>query len=242
MNNSDSFIQKVEWDSNFFGFPIGELNVNTSSADLAKAIDYGRELGIKLLYIRLNNWDSEFHEKIVERNGIQVDTKVTYEKEVSTVIGQANIQIEEINDITCISRQLLDIVFQTGKFSRFNLDKSFGRENFESLYSLWLTRSVSGELADKVYLHRSENCINGYTTLKVNNKTGQIILIGVDESQRGKGMGYQLLLSAEQYFSERNCNSINVVTQADNREACRFYEKHGFTLLKKEFIYHLWIK
>ncbi len=52
--------------------------------------------------------------------------------------------------------------------------------------------------------------------------------IWVDETQRGRGYGRQLLESLEKRFSGKGFNNINLVTSAF--QAIGFYEKCGFEL------------
>jgi GNAT superfamily N-acetyltransferase len=51
----------------------------------------------------------------------------------------------------------------------------------------------------------------------------------VHPSHRGKGMGSQLIKEAVQFARERGIRRITLLTDGDNSDAIRFYERHGFS-------------
>lgn len=58
-------------------------------------------------------------------------------------------------------------------------------------------------------------------------------------SQRGKGVGYQLITWAIERAKERNCQLIQLTTDKERSEALRFYQKLGFTASHEGLKLHL---
>lgn len=65
----------------------------------------------------------------------------------------------------------------------------------------------------------------------------QIGLIAVHDKHWGKGIGSSLLNSISFVYPN---NKIIVSTQEQNKGAIALYEKNGFQIDTKKYIYHLW--
>ena len=61
----------------------------------------------------------------------------------------------------------------------------------------------------------------------------------VAESERGRGLGSQLLEHALAYCRQQGCVEVEISTEAENAAARQFYARHGFeetgVLLEREF-------
>jgi dTDP-4-amino-4,6-dideoxy-D-galactose acyltransferase len=68
---------------------------------------------------------------------------------------------------------------------------------------------------------------------------GDIGIIAVDTEFRGKGIGTALMQSAESWLAKLNYKSMQVVTQGDNKPACKLYENCGYTIESVEYFYHI---
>jgi dTDP-4-amino-4,6-dideoxy-D-galactose acyltransferase len=42
-------------------------------------------------------------------------------------------------------------------------------------------------------------------------------------------------------MSEKNIHLLDVATQLNNADACKFYERLGFNITRTENIYHIWL-
>ena len=103
-----------------------------------------------------------------------------------------------------------------------------------------MTNSINRTFADEVFVYKEANDIKGMITVKSKNDFADIGLISVDESMQGRGVGRMLIDATMNWLKfSTDINHLNVVTQLDNTNACRFYEKIGFVEMKREFIYHL---
>jgi GNAT superfamily N-acetyltransferase len=57
---------------------------------------------------------------------------------------------------------------------------------------------------------------------------GQIEAVRISRSQRGKGLGEQLIRWAIEECRSRNCTLVQLTTDASRSDAHRFYERLGF--------------
>jgi dTDP-4-amino-4,6-dideoxy-D-galactose acyltransferase len=77
-------------------------------------------------------------------------------------------------------------------------------------------------------------------TLGIKEKVANIGLLAVDETLHGKGIGMSLIEACVRYCKAENIITLDVPTQLDNAQACKFYEKCGFTEKSVQSIYHFW--
>jgi GNAT superfamily N-acetyltransferase len=77
-------------------------------------------------------------------------------------------------------------------------------------------------------------------TVQVTAGIGNIGLIAVAETHRGRGIGSLLIAEAHRWMSAAGATKSTVVTQAANAPACRLYKRTGYSLEHAENYYHFW--
>jgi dTDP-4-amino-4,6-dideoxy-D-galactose acyltransferase len=132
------------------------------------------------------------------------------------------------------------LVLQAGLFSRFRLDINFSDKEYEKLYIEWLTKSINKTLAIKTFVVKNGSEIIGITTLGERSKFADIGLVAVDKNFRGRGIAYDLIHSADNTACGLGYDEIKVVTQLQNKGACRLYEKCNFQIESITNVYHYW--
>lgn len=231
----------LEWDSNFFGLKVCRVNKpGTSNNELTEILKVLSSLHIDLVYYSNKN-ELTILDGISEFYDIRlVDKKTTYAKQLMNTVAP-NESISEYNE-NYPEKKLIELAIESGVYSRFNVDDKVSKEKYKELYRLWIINSVNKKLAKAVLVFRTDNEIAGFVTLGEKNSRADIGIIAVDALHRGKGIGKSLLLSAEKWFIEKKYTSIQVVTQGENKPACRLYENCGFNIDKVEYFYHMWRK
>lgn len=230
--------RRLEWDSSFFSLEIASIVLHHSDdMFLEQTIRNYIKKKTDLLYLFIDEGIilpdsilSNYHHHLVDKKRI-------YEYSRNMEVSQLNSNICEYQGDPSV---LYDLAIQAGINSRFRIDPDFPNEKFEALYRAWIDKSVSKELADKVLIYKDADKIIGLLTLQKKNDFYSIGLVATDKEYRCKGIGKALMKAAKYYAYLENC-SLSVVTQAENRPACQFYEKEKFVKKSDTTIYHIWL-
>lgn len=223
----------LDWDSHFFGWPVAKI------ADISE-LETLRQQGVRLVYWATT--DAHSQAAATAAGGTLVDKKVTYQMDLRTIPTE-QLQagpVTEYTDATA-SNDLIDLSIQAGLYSRFKVDPKMDQKKFEKLYTLWIQKSCSHELAKAVLVIREQGKCVAIVTVGEKNGHGDIGLVAVDASQRGKGYGVALIRAAQAWFVQQGYTSSQVVTQGDNVAACKLYEKCGYQQAGLEYYYHFWL-
>ena len=239
-------IEYLPWDTNFFSKKTGKVFIEKSDEDISKlidnVIDHAASEKYQLLYIfSARHINESSNEKFVLKF---VDNKIVYKTDVSGIELTAKENCDKFaHEYTenKITPDLEQLAYLSGYYSRFRRDDLFGEDDFLRLFKTWLENSLSGEIADKVFVTKDEDKITGFISLKYNDDSGQIGLIAVDESVHRKGYGRMLIQKCLMDLSEKKIQTMYVTTQAANKAACEFYLKCGFKMHSLTDVYHLWI-
>lgn len=229
-------IKYLAWDSNFFNKRVGTLvytNTVPDESGLLKKLQI--EEKYDLLYIIAHN--EKNCNEICKTGAVLMDRSVTYHKTTNFCTGGHNNAIIPYNG--SLTTDLLELAYESGHKSRFKLDP-FLNTKFKDIYRIWIEKSLSGELADRVFIYQDEEKIEGFITVSNKSGIGSIGLIAVSKNKQGRGIGKLLLNKTDQWFQQQNIKRAEVVTQSENKGACRFYEKNGYVIKEIQYIYHLW--
>lgn len=232
MNN----IKTLAWDSDFFGFTIGQVHI-TNNDEAYEFENVFNNSSFDLVYVTVaseliqNKISDTFHVEPIEN-------KRTYAlTDLVAPIVTAQHEIVEINQVT---ESLVQLTFESGIESRFYKDLHFDKSAFEKLYRTWIEKSVNHELADHVYGVFISNQLAGFVTLSLKNDVTQIGLIAVDEEFRGKGIAKSLIAYCIMKTVQIGKGTIRIVTQAHNLAACSLYESIGFKEISSVPLFHIW--
>jgi len=227
----------LDWDSKFFNLNVGRLVIQ---ADDEIPVDQFNDFD--LVYIIIKNDLPGFKKKHFGTLAFFADEKLTYQKEIGETIKPGD-HILSWPPGKDADRDLLEIGVQSGEFSRFKIDPEIPAEKFVGLYEQWVINSVNRKIAEEVYYFKDNGEIAGMITLSIKNDKADIGILSVHKNSRGKGIATELVSAAEYWTKNiKGYRQIQVVTQASNTIACKFYERKGFRIQKKEFVFHWWKK
>ncbi len=237
--------QILRWDPDFFGFIVARIIPHRLTAgELEYTLALLKKQNVSLVYWASDPLDKESQRSAKLLGGFLADKKITYGivlRNVSNAcLQEVNANIEEYLE-PLPNSALEALALKSGVFSRFNIDPRFSKEQYESLYKLWILNSVNKKIADTVFVAKERDKIVGMVTVSKKNYRGHIGIIVVDENMRGKNLGVDLVSVAQKWFILQGCKIVQVVTQGDNVAGCRLYEKCGFHIEKTEHFYHFWL-
>jgi dTDP-4-amino-4,6-dideoxy-D-galactose acyltransferase len=238
-----NILENLDWDSSFFGYPVAKIKAEQIPVEkLSALIKQAQVNAVKLIYLFTDPLDEVSVNSANLTGAKLVDRKIIFHKkidgsDVSTLDDHIELFMEDLP-----SGQLVNLSIQSGLYSRYKIDPGFKNNEFEKLYIAWIENSVSKKIADHTFVYKENGIVLGFVTLKVKDSFGQIGLIAVDEGSRGKAIGKKLITAVSNQLLQDNIPDIEVATQMDNVDACNFYKKVGFTGIKTENIFHIWLK
>ncbi|CAN5252204.1 hypothetical protein BH10PSE19_BH10PSE19_08220 [soil metagenome] len=234
--------QILDWDTNVFGYKVARiLPACLTHVELEQAIDYLKTQDVKLIFWASDSADQPSQLAAQQCHGFLADRKTTYWRQLDNITISPNNHIPQLYQQLEPSGDLITLALESGNYSRFQNDPRIGRALFEKIYTLWITNSTNGQIADGVLVTADQQTLTGMVTLGEKNNRGDIGLLAVAENQRGAGLGVSLVQAALQAFQQKGYSIAQVVTQQDNLPACRLYEKCGFSVEKVENFYHFWL-
>ncbi len=230
-------IELVQWDSENFNIKVGNLILsdNLSEQSLSQAIREAKDKDYDLLYLK----GCELPTSWLSDKFLLADQKVVYSQTI-----KAHPEHHSENIISLLgepmTKDLLQLSYESGKYSRYHLDGNFSPSVFETLYRLWMERSLSGDIATDVLAYQDNGQVLGMLTYKGNKEEVDVGIVAVNPHVSGKGVGSKLM---QDFLSRFNVGTkICVATQKCNTVACHYYEKNGFQQENITNIYHIWLR
>jgi ribosomal protein S18 acetylase RimI-like enzyme len=169
-------------------------------------------------------------------------------------------KLKEIGDFDTVSNDTLTIrdydagdlekiqdIAKTGhRHSHFFQEPRFGFEQTQNLFSHWLEKCANGA-GERIWVAERDGEVLGFSSILlsnalqpyINKRIGVIDFIVVGPNAQGLGVGKSLLQYSLQWFQDR-VDDVELRTMADNLQAIRFYESHGFRALSADHHFHLW--
>lgn len=235
-------IINLKYDSELFGYKVVEIVINeANNEELNLKLSTLRKRSVKLVYLKIESYNKQIENIIKENGGFIADVKVLYSCELLN--GPFSVDTHNIESVIGIKAndELKNIALEAGAFSRYRKDPNFKKEEFKKLFQDWLRKSLNRQIADFAYIYKLDDESAGLVTAKVKDSILEIGLLSVKKEHRFKKIGSLLIMLMKKIAYDRGLNKINVYTQEDNIPACKFYEKNGFKVISKEYIYHFWL-
>jgi dTDP-4-amino-4,6-dideoxy-D-galactose acyltransferase len=234
-----SSIEKLEWDSQLFGYPVAKVDlfdVTLSETNILFKII--KSAKYRLCYLFVNPDDLILNRFIVENGGILVDRKTILYKRAEN----HNVYSNEIIEYTLenVDDKIKELALIAGCFSRFKLDRNFKNNEFEKLYFHWVSKSITKEIAIKTFITKENSNITGMITLGGKDNSSKIGLLAVNDNFHGRKIGTDLVRRADSDAYSHGFKTIHVISQFDNTAALKLYEKCNFKIENIINVYHLW--
>jgi ribosomal protein S18 acetylase RimI-like enzyme len=135
-------------------------------------------------------------------------------------------QIEDFKKVNELAKQVHELHINWRPDLFLSVDEVISKEDFEKMIQ-----------AKEIFVAKIEDEIVGYITINIKEKNNpsmryrkqlQIEAICVDEENRGKGIGTELLEYARKFAKEDNCTDLYLTVNKENEKAIKFYEEFGF--------------
>jgi dTDP-4-amino-4,6-dideoxy-D-galactose acyltransferase len=225
-------IEAIEWDSDFFGYPVGKSTISSVN-DISIFFNDHSLNNYKLIYLFSKSQFKNLKLKLV-------DTKLIFKKNIEIsrdLIENSTIELyvnENETDFIFIE----ELAYLSGKYSRFKIDSNFKNNEFKKLYHKWVLRYTADN--KNIIFKRINNIIAGFVLYSIYKETIHIELISVSDNFQGRGIASELIKETELIGNKNNCKNIQVVTQGNNIPAVNLYRKNKFNIISTNLIYHYW--
>ncbi|MEI6609645.1 MAG: GNAT family N-acetyltransferase [Deltaproteobacteria bacterium] len=232
------------WDTDCFGFGVARIiRTAPDGAELSETLSILRDKGYRMVYWYVPAMLHETSRIATAYGGYLADKKFTFAKKLVGLSNQPGISAYNTVPYPSLEADsaLIKLALKSGSYSRFRLDPTFPREMYEKLYTCWIARAVSKEIAWEVLVVKDYDDYLGVITLGSKDNQGSIGMAAVAQHARGKGIGKVLLADADILLAERGYSFVQVVTQKRNFGACRLYESCGYQIDKIENVFHFWL-
>ena len=241
-------IHPVEWESAFFGFPIGSLDipVDFSQSELQESLHHGQR-HFRLIYIFRQGFGPETLDSL-DAPCVRYDQRVTFKKMIAGDVPTLDEHVKAYTSMFCC-KQLEALAIKSGAMTRFMRDPELSLQ-YERLFLTWINNSVSGGLADSIWTWRENDKMVGLTTIRcakrINPASGQteregrIGMLAVHEEFRRKGIAGNLLRTCEYWCQSLDIPTAAIVTQSDNDATIGLCRKSGYEQVETDSVYHYW--
>ncbi len=135
-------------------------------------------------------------------------------------------KIEDFEKVNVLAKQVHELHVNWRPDLFLSVDEVISKEYFEEMIQ---TRQI--------FVAKKQDEIVGYITFNIKEKSNpsmryrrqlQIEAICVDEKNRGKGIGTELLKHIKEFGKENNCTDLYLTVNKENENAIKAYEEFGF--------------
>lgn len=228
-------LQRLEWDSAFFGFGIGRVTSPTLTPDEAEQVT--REaLDTNLLCVYyLASGDSAASWRAAASAGFDpIDIRLE-------LAHQTPPRDHPRTLATAADGELLVQIARQQAFSpsRFFRDDRFPAERASDMFALWTLHGIREDTWFTA-VERKGSAIDGFVTARMSKESGSVELVAVAPHARGRGVGGRVLAGALSELAHRGAKRVTVVTQGSNLPAQRLYLNSGFRPSNCGLWFHWW--
>ncbi|MEW6268675.1 MAG: GNAT family N-acetyltransferase [Thermodesulfobacteriota bacterium] len=238
-------VERLAWDSEFFGRPIGRARIGRLDAtSAARLVDEARAAGLECIYF-VSAADDLGTLLAVETRGFHlVDVRLVFERPAAAPLpafedGERFLLESSRSDEL---PRLEELAVQVSRQSRYAFDPRFPIGDTERLYRVWIGNALRG-FADAVLVAREGPNAEalGFVCCKMHGALCDLQLAGVDERHRQRKVGRALFAEGVLWALARGATRVQIVTQARNVPAQRLFQQLGFLTSEVRLCYHLWL-
>lgn len=252
-----AFGRPLAWDAEFFGVPMGRLDVITAPettraqrADaIARACDAARASGLRHLTARVDVADLETL-GVLEDHGFRImDTLGTYimrpgKDQPADVRRVGPLRVATSADaeaVLAITREAYD-----GYRNRFHLDPGLPRDRADAFYDTWARQCLNGTMADVLMVSEdSTGRVIGYLAFRRREPASTVGTPiyggGLGACRRDAPGAYASLIRDSALWAHGQGAVAECQTQLANVAVIRVYETVGFHFVRAEHTLHAWL-
>jgi len=234
----------VDWDSKFFNFPVGRLNLSPgfSMETLDETFRQAKN-DYRLIYIFLKGKGPNELEGF-EAPCVCYDRRLVYEKSIESPITKLDPRLRLYTAAACTKR-LESLAVISGEQSRFRRDPQI-LPFYERLFLTWISNAIFAGTADAIWVWNGDDGKpSGLATVRVTKhdqtiKDGRIGMLGIEEKYRRCGVGTKLIQACEYWGVSAGLDRTSLAVPAECPAYNRLCEKAGYKPGSEVCVYHYW--
>jgi hypothetical protein len=231
-------VEALEWDSAFFGFPIGRVDLDGTGADEVAAIDeQARALDLTCLYASMDPTDVTLAYAAQQQGYRLVEVAMDLEHPTNVPTDR--------RPTPSVARQgtpddldaLADEITALAPWSRFATDPRFGLEQARRIQHAWVERAASGVDGRMLIVAEDGSGITGISSNRVvEGERPRVDLVA--STKKGSGAAQALIAFSLDRFGPGG--SWGGPIAARNRVSLRFCENIGYRVHSPRYLFHRW--
>lgn len=232
-------INKLKWDSEFFGFQVAEIMGEEKDENLLLNIKNKLSSeNIDLAYYRSdrilpeNSDDNFYFQYVLKRLPLYKEVKIHN-------LFHPNISVYSQDTV---DPDLIRLAQLAGRMGRFGRDPNITTQQCDKIFENLIINSVNKKLASEVLVYREEGKIIGFCSIKRMGEEAYIPLIAVLPEFEGKGAAFHLMSAVETFLFDSECKVAIGGTQDFNKHAIKAFVRFGLKIGEPEYVYHIWKK
>ncbi len=232
-----SLVEQLDWDSSFFGLPIGRVGDAATAEDIGGVVREATDRNLRCIYLLASADDHTLIESAQEHGFMVREVRVQLDRPLTGhSMGIDGLRVGQPEDLSRFEQVVRDRLRGT----RFFADPQFPTDRGEALYVEWLRRGLNDKSNRRTLV---TDDASGFVVCHHDprSRLGRIELIGVAADASGRGLGDSLMAGAGTVFQQARMNKVMVVTQGHNVPAQRLYQRHGYRTTKTSLWLHRWL-
>jgi GNAT superfamily N-acetyltransferase len=237
--------ERLEWDSEHFGFPIGRVVGSKLDRDAVARVDeWCHAHGARCLYFLADAGDSETSRVAAESGFRVVDLRITVRRSFRGLgdLGfdePAGMAAGEVAEAELDSLRALASASHRG--TRFYFDGGFPLERCDALYEAWIDRGFR-DPSRRLRVASVEGTPGGYQVIgpPAADQSRPLELVAVDPRLHGRGVAAALILSSMRLIQSEGGEETWTILSPRNVASMRLHEKLGFLTERVQIWHHKW--
>lgn len=228
-------VQVLDWDSAFFGFPIGRVQLDGATAEVLAEIEReAAELGLRCLYGSLHPADTEAAYLAQTFGHRLIEVGVSFARPAGRLDpgpGAPAVREGTMEDV----ERLEGAIQVLGRWSRYGADPRFGPDQACRMYRAWLERAVRDERR-ALLVTEDDDGITGLATVNAGDPPYMDL---VATTKPGTGAARALFAG----FVDWAGGGVTVARYAAARNVAifRLLEKCGYSANDVRYTFHRWL-
>jgi ribosomal protein S18 acetylase RimI-like enzyme len=234
--------EKRQFDTDILGVSSGAITLfyclNGQKELLNEAINWFKSEEVKFVTIRIDSNNTELVKECRTVGLNPIEVLYTFKKDFRErgPIPEPRVLVRSFRKEDV--QQIENIAEYAFNNDRYNQDSNLSPEKCRMQKKMWVRNCCNGRALD-VLVAEVNGEVAGFVTCSVKNSIGTIELIAIAEKYRGRGIGVDLLYSAQKWFSDK-CEVLFVGTETINVPAVKMYLKAGFKIESALTTLHGW--